>query len=141
MYGRCRYKALLLQRQKLPIWSAREKLLQAVRESPTLVVVGETGSGKTTQIPQLLYSSGIAGSGMVACTQPRRVAAVTVARRVAEEMNVKLGDLVRAHSTLLIHSQLPGRKLRRRRFSQHRAAGVAGSCTCSHISHACMCMR
>jgi HrpA-like RNA helicase len=90
-----RCKELLLQRQQLPIWSAREKLLQAVRENPTLVVVGETGSGKTTQIPQFLYRSGIVQGGMVACTQPRRVAAVTVARRVAQEMNVELGQLVR----------------------------------------------
>lgn len=58
-------------------------------------MIGETGSGKTTQIPQLLLSSGIAGvSGCVGITQPRRVAAVSVARRVAQEQGVETGKLV-----------------------------------------------
>lgn len=56
-----------------------------------LIVVGETGSGKTTQIPQYLHEVGYTKLGMVGCTQPRRVAAMSVAARVAEEMDVKLG--------------------------------------------------
>jgi ATP-dependent RNA helicase DHX8/PRP22 len=57
-------------------------------------VVGETGSGKTTQLPQYAHEAGLAGGLAVACTQPRRVAAVSVARRVAEETGTVLGDLV-----------------------------------------------
>jgi ATP-dependent RNA helicase DHX8/PRP22 len=56
-----------------------------------LVVVGETGSGKTTQLTQYLLSAGYAARGIIGCTQPRRVAAMSVAKRVAEEMGVRLG--------------------------------------------------
>jgi pre-mRNA-splicing factor ATP-dependent RNA helicase DHX38/PRP16 len=57
-------------------------------------VVGETGSGKTTQLTQFLYEEGYDKSGIIGCTQPRRVAAMSVAKRVSEEMGVKLGGLV-----------------------------------------------
>ena len=61
-----------------------------------LIVEGETGSGKTTQIPQYLYESGWCKDGKkIGCTQPRRVAAMSVAARVSEEMEVKLGNEVR----------------------------------------------
>lgn len=79
------------ERRRLPAWSAREKLVELVRENQVLIVIGETGSGKTTQIPRFLYDAGLAKGGLVACTQPRRVAAVTVAQRVAEEMGTELG--------------------------------------------------
>ncbi|KNC69485.1 hypothetical protein SARC_18004, partial [Sphaeroforma arctica JP610] len=60
-----------------------------------LIIVGETGSGKTTQLPQYLYEEGFCDDGkMLGCTQPRRVAAMSVAARVAEEMDVKLGHEV-----------------------------------------------
>jgi HrpA-like RNA helicase len=85
---------LLEDRKRLPLWSAREKLVERVRAHRTLIVVGETGSGKTTQIPQFLYEAGFAERGRIACTQPRRVAACTVARRVSDEMGTKLGELV-----------------------------------------------
>ena len=91
-----RRHALLAERSKLPIWSAREPFLQLVRDNSNraLVVVGETGSGKTTQIPQFLLHGGFAERGAIACTQPRRVAAMSVARRVAEEMGTRLGQKV-----------------------------------------------
>ena len=59
--------------------------------SQVVVIVGETGSGKTTQIPQYLHEHGYTKRGMIGCTQPRRVAAMSVAARVADEMDVKLG--------------------------------------------------
>lgn len=91
-----RRQKLEVERRELPAWSARDKLLALVKAHKTLIVVGETGSGKTTQIPQFLMQGGFAKEGGgIACTQPRRVAAVTVAKRVAEEMGVTLGQQVR----------------------------------------------
>ena len=79
-------------RESLPVYNYREDLIEAIKEHQVLVVEGETGSGKTTQIPQYLYESGFCENGMkVGCTQPRRVAAMSVAARVAEEVGVKLG--------------------------------------------------
>ena len=70
----------------------RDALLLLVERHATLIVVGATGSGKTTQIPQYLAEAGWAAGGRcVACTQPRRVAAQTVALRVAEEVGCRLG--------------------------------------------------
>ncbi|CAK8673976.1 unnamed protein product [Clavelina lepadiformis] len=79
-------------RKSLPIYAYREDLLQAIEEHQVIIIEGETGSGKTTQIPQYLYESGYCkGEMKVGCTQPRRVAAMSVASRVAEEMGVKVG--------------------------------------------------
>ncbi|KDD73479.1 hypothetical protein H632_c2133p0, partial [Helicosporidium sp. ATCC 50920] len=86
-----RTRTLGEQRRSLPVYGVREELLDAVRENQIVVVVGETGSGKTTQMTQYLVESGLARRGCVACTQPRRVAAMSVAARVAEEMGVELG--------------------------------------------------
>lgn len=82
------------QRESLPVYQSREELLKAVRENNFLVIVGETGSGKTTQITQYLAEDGYANSGIIACTQPRRVAAISVAKRVADEVNCKVGEEV-----------------------------------------------
>lgn len=83
------------QRKKLPIYSMREELVSAVKNNQFLVIVGETGSGKTTQIVQYMYEEGFTncenGEKVIGCTQPRRVAAVSVAARVAEEMGCKVG--------------------------------------------------
>lgn len=80
-------------RRSLPVYALRTELLDAIAQNQVLIVVGETGSGKTTQLPQFLHEAGYTQGGkMVACTQPRRVAAMSVAARVAEEMGVRLGQ-------------------------------------------------
>lgn len=87
-----RIKSIDDTRKSLPVYSYRQDFLDAVREYQVLVVVGETGSGKTTQLPQYLHEAGYTNDGMiVGCTQPRRVAAMSVAARVAEEVGTKVG--------------------------------------------------
>lgn len=79
-------------RKGLPVYAHREELMQAIADHQVLIVVGETGSGKTTQLPQFLHEFGYTEGGKkIGCTQPRRVAAMSVAARVAEEMGVRLG--------------------------------------------------
>lgn len=90
-----RRQKIAQQRKSLPIASVEKRLVQEVRNNDTLIVVGETGSGKTTQIPQFLFNAGFCYDGkVIGVTQPRRVAAVTVAKRVAEESGVELGQRV-----------------------------------------------
>ncbi|XP_067830119.1 pre-mRNA-splicing factor ATP-dependent RNA helicase DHX16 isoform X2 [Heptranchias perlo] len=82
-------------RRSLPVFPYRQDLLAAIAEHQILIIEGETGSGKTTQIPQYLYEEGYTAKGMkIGCTQPRRVAAMSVAARVAQEIGVKLGNEV-----------------------------------------------
>lgn len=87
-------KTLREQREYLPAFAVREDLLRVIRDNQVIIVVGETGSGKTTQLTQFLYEDGYGKIGMIGCTQPRRVAAMSVAKRVSEEMEVPLGGLV-----------------------------------------------
>lgn len=89
-----RTKSLREQREYLPAFAVREELLRVIRDNQVTIVVGQTGSGKTTQLTQFLYEDGYAKNGMIGCTQPRRVAAMSVAKRVAEEMEVPLGSRV-----------------------------------------------
>ncbi len=90
------YQKILKTRLKLPVYQFKEKLIETVAKNQIVVVEGETGSGKTTQIPQFLVEAGYAeqGTSMVTCTQPRRVAATSIAARVADEMDVALGEEV-----------------------------------------------
>ncbi|XP_056451575.1 ATP-dependent RNA helicase DHX33-like [Gadus chalcogrammus] len=83
-----------VQRKRLPIYQAKPQLLNQLRQLPSAILIGETGSGKTTQIPQYLYEAGIGRQGVIAITQPRRVAAISLAGRVAEETRTSLGKLV-----------------------------------------------
>ncbi|KAK7737501.1 DEAH-box RNA helicase prp16 [Cytospora paraplurivora] len=87
-------KTLREQREFLPAFAVREDLLRVIRDNQVVIVVGETGSGKTTQLTQFLYEDGYGNRGMIGCTQPRRVAAMSVAKRVSEEMECKLGSTV-----------------------------------------------
>ena len=82
-------------KKSLPVFPFREQLLEAIAVHQVLIIEGETGSGKTTQIPQYLYEAGYTKNDKkVGCTQLRRVAAMSVSARVAEEMGVKLGNEV-----------------------------------------------
>ncbi len=85
---------LQLQRESLPIYPHRARLLETIRDHQIIVLVGETGSGKTTQIPQYLHEIGYTKTGKIGCTQPRRVAAMSVAARVSQEVGCKIGHEV-----------------------------------------------
>ena len=88
-------KSIQENKESLPIYAYKKDLLEAIRDHQVLIIEGETGSGKTTQLPQYLYESGYTKNGQkIGCTQPRRVAAMSVSKRVSEEMRVKLGNEV-----------------------------------------------
>src|SRR5690606_5896576 len=78
----------------LPIAAHAGAIVDAIRAHQVVVVAGETGSGKTTQLPKLCLQAGRGAAGMIGCTQPRRIAARAVARRVAEELQVPMGGVV-----------------------------------------------
>ena len=78
----------------LPVGQYAERLRQLITDHPVVVVAGETGSGKTTQIPKICLSAGRGIAGMIGCTQPRRIAARAVANRVAEELQTAVGGAV-----------------------------------------------
>lgn len=82
------------QRESLPVFAFRGQLIEAIKSNQILIVVGETGSGKTTQLTQYLAESGFGNNGIIGCTQPRRVAAISVAKRVSEEVGCELGSEV-----------------------------------------------
>ncbi|XP_056296859.1 probable ATP-dependent RNA helicase DHX40 isoform X2 [Pseudoliparis swirei] len=77
--------------KQLPIYRHKDELVLAVKDSTFLAVTGETGCGKTTQLPKYLHQAGFCKNGKIGITQPRRVAAITVAQRVAQEMQCTLG--------------------------------------------------
>ena len=81
------------QREKLPVFSKEQEIVDLINGNPVVVICGETGSGKTTQVPQFLYEYGYANKqgtlpGMIGITQPRRVATISMAKRVAQELNL-----------------------------------------------------
>ncbi|KAJ8907576.1 hypothetical protein NDN08_007687 [Rhodosorus marinus] len=95
-----RPEALAAKRLELPVCEKEDEIMAAVNEEDVIVVTGGTGTGKTTQVPQFLYEAGFGDpkstdyKGVVAVTQPRRVAAMSCASRVSEELGVDLGDAV-----------------------------------------------
>ena len=78
----------------MPIYKLKKEFILAVHDNQVLVVIGETGSGKTTQVTQYLAEAGYTTKGKIGCTQPRRVAAMSVAKRVAEQFGCYLGKEV-----------------------------------------------
>lgn len=94
--SRSEYQAMLAKRQRLPAWNAREQLVSTIKSNRVVIVSGATGSGKTTQVPAYVLEDAIlAGSGGqvdMICTQPRRISAIGVASRVAQERTEKVGD-------------------------------------------------
>ncbi|SFF58129.1 ATP-dependent helicase HrpA [Dyella marensis] len=80
--------------EALPISARADEIVELIRRHQVVVIAGETGSGKTTQLPKLCLAAGRGEAGMIGCTQPRRLAARSVARRVAEELGTQLGDQV-----------------------------------------------
>lgn len=95
-YGKRTNLSIKQQREQLPVFSMRQELVSKIKENQFLVIVGETGSGKTTQIVQYLAEEGLNTNSegqhkIIGCTQPRRVAATSVAKRVAEERGTPLG--------------------------------------------------
>ncbi|HCQ03128.1 MAG TPA: ATP-dependent RNA helicase HrpA, partial [Candidatus Latescibacteria bacterium] len=76
---------------ELPLTARKDEILEAIRAHPVVIVAGETGSGKTTQLPKICLEAGRGLQARIACTQPRRVAALSVSRRIAEELDVTWG--------------------------------------------------
>lgn len=93
-FGKRTNMTILEQRQSLPIYKLKDELVKAVMDNQILIVIGETGSGKTTQMTQYLAEAGFTTRGKIGCTQPRRVAAMSVAKRVSEEYGCRLGQEV-----------------------------------------------
>ncbi len=80
--------------QELPISARSREIIKAIQDHPVVIISGETGCGKSTQLPKMCLRAGQGVSGMIACTQPRRIAAITIAHRIASEINENLGRSV-----------------------------------------------
>lgn len=92
--ARSRKKPRLSYPPELPITRHREELVKAIKNHRVIIVSGETGCGKSTQLPKMCIEAGLGTSGRIACTQPRRIAAITIAQRIAEELREPLGKSV-----------------------------------------------
>ncbi|MBP8260368.1 MAG: ATP-dependent RNA helicase HrpA [Verrucomicrobia bacterium] len=97
--GRIRYSA------DLPITARREEIVTAIRAHPVVILAGETGSGKSTQLPKMCLEAGFGARAMIGCTQPRRVAAVSLSRRIAEELDVEWGGPVGCQIRFASHTR------------------------------------
>ena len=93
-YGFIQKGSLKDQRENLPVYALKRQFMEGMAQNQVLIVRGETGSGKTTQLTQYLAEMGFSARGIIGCTQPRRVAASSVAKRVAEEFGCQLGQEV-----------------------------------------------
>ncbi|MEY3220080.1 MAG: ATP-dependent helicase HrpA [Pseudomonadota bacterium] len=80
--------------EELPINAHRDKIIEAIQKHQVIVIAGETGSGKTTQLPQICLAAGQGIAGLIGCTQPRRIAARSIANRISQELNVEMGQAV-----------------------------------------------
>ena len=92
--GRAARMPALSYPEQLPVSQKKDEILEAIRDHQVVIVAGETGSGKTTQIPKICMELGRGVRGMIGHTQPRRIAARTVAERVADELKTPLGEAV-----------------------------------------------
>ena len=89
--SRQQHLPLLSYPPELPITSRKDEIVEAIRKHQVVVIAGETGSGKTTQIPKMCLEAGLGIEAKIGCTQPRRVAALSISRRIAEELNANWG--------------------------------------------------
>ena len=80
--------------EALPITAWQTEIVTSIQQHPVVIIAGETGSGKTTQLPKFCLAAGRGQGGLIGCTQPRRIAATTVAQRIADELGQPLGDAV-----------------------------------------------
>lgn len=91
---RAQNKPVIRLDEALPITARADEIVALIRRHQVVVIAGETGSGKTTQLPKLCLAAGRGEAGLIGCTQPRRLAARSVARRVAEELGTQVGEQV-----------------------------------------------
>ena len=94
--------------EELPVSANRDEIRRAIEQNPVVIVCGETGSGKTTQLPKICLEAGRGVAGIIGHTQPRRIAARAVASRIAEELKVSLGQLVGYKLRFQDHSRPEG---------------------------------
>ncbi|CAG9767577.1 unnamed protein product [Ceutorhynchus assimilis] len=88
-----RNEEIQIARMKLPILAEEQQIMETINENSIIIIAGETGSGKTTQVPQFLYEAGYALKKQIGVTEPRRVAAISMSKRVAEEMNLSTKEV------------------------------------------------
>ena len=77
----------------LPITARKDDIIAAIQEHPVVIIAGETGSGNTTQIPKMCLAAGLGGAGRIGCTQPRRLAALSISRRIARELRCSMREV------------------------------------------------
>ena len=92
--ARIQNKPVTTYPEELPVSQKRDKIIKAIKENQVIVICGETGSGKTTQLPKMCLDAGLGIQGMIGHTQPRRLAARSVANRIAEELQTETGKVV-----------------------------------------------